>query len=84
MVDYGIARAKVLDTIVDAIKWEAPCLRSAAEQEDARRPIHGGSLQAVRRGQVEGDWERVLEDGPLTGAALGAGSGTGGVFRRYP
>ena len=41
MVDYGIARAKVLDTIVDAIKWEAPCLRSAAEQEDARRPIRG-------------------------------------------
>ena len=28
MVDYGIARAKYLDAIVEAIKWEAPCLRS--------------------------------------------------------
>jgi len=52
MVDYGIARAKYLDTIVDAIKWEAPCLRSAAEQEDERRPIHGGVEQAVRRRHV--------------------------------
>jgi hypothetical protein len=36
MVDYGIARAKYLDAIVEAIKWEAPCLRSQGLSRRAR------------------------------------------------
>ena len=35
MVDYGIAKAKYLDTIVDAIKWEAPCLRGQGPRRRA-------------------------------------------------
>ena len=37
MVDYGIARAKYLETFVENIKWEAPGLRGHWPSRRAHR-----------------------------------------------